>query len=293
MKFLDFRFRVYITLTALVLVTPADNPVYESPVIYKQGTLGINPKNEFINDKSQQKYERYLNNKLKNHLQGDLIGNLSIENLEKWLSLLETSKFEEMTTEAIIENVGGLLTKSIELQKYVKFTSQATKSSLNLMDLKLKQISVLEEQIDRHFKNLNGTSDSINEHINSENTQRLIDSLSSSASLFNLNYHSACEILKVGNDQLQASSEPSQKVEELKPIIKTKEILNHNKDLQKILIADYVPQRNPHQFEEALKAFESSKFDVIPVIQAKSFRFSSINDKKKKKKHNKRRKNKH
>lgn len=279
---MKLRTKEYVVILIVMLDFLSPVPVYESPVIIRQGVNNYNPRIDSINDSSVEKYERYLNNKLKNRLEGEMIGNFSLQNFDKLISMYNAENLDKKTNNQIVEEVGNLLKNSIEIQKYILFTTQAVKKRLGLLDLKLKEIEVIDKQVDL-LKTDNEKPEEkskINSDIIKAKNDRAFEILTSASSLFDLNFNSACQILKVGKDELDSlnspikegeSNEETNSFEESKSNEKVEK--NEAKKIQSLSQDDddnLVPKRDQTKLKEGLKELQNTKPE-----ETKAFRFMS------------------
>eukprot|EP00340_Litonotus_pictus_P006313 CAMPEP_0170517956 /NCGR_PEP_ID=MMETSP0209-20121228/3762_1 /TAXON_ID=665100 ORGANISM="Litonotus pictus, Strain P1" /NCGR_SAMPLE_ID=MMETSP0209 /ASSEMBLY_ACC=CAM_ASM_000301 /LENGTH=316 /DNA_ID=CAMNT_0010803337 /DNA_START=139 /DNA_END=1090 /DNA_ORIENTATION=- len=100
-----------------------------------------------MNDSSTANYERYLLRKLKGHVNSELARSISISGLKKWLDYYEAEKLEERSTAEMIDNIGNILTKSIDVQNFIHLKSGNINKKLSLLDMKLKQVEVIDDAI--------------------------------------------------------------------------------------------------------------------------------------------------
>lgn len=280
---MKLRTKEYFFIVIVMLDVLSSTPVYESPVIIRAGVSNYNPRIESINLSSAEKNERYLNNKLKNKLEGEMIGNFSLDSLNKLFDLYSTEGLEKKSNNQIVEEVGNLLKNSIELQKYITFTSQAVKKRLDLLDVKLKQIEVIDNQVD----NLKATDKNpeektrIETDITKAKNERAFEILASASSLFNLNYNSACQVLKVAKEELDnfnssqkdSSDKENDEVEAESEHSKQKTEAEAKSNITAKPENSHIPDRDQTKLQEGLKEMKSSQLNKFE--DSKAFRFLS------------------
>lgn len=182
-----------------ILAVSYCSPVYEAPLILKKGqpfNQPVNPRIDNMNDSSANNYKRYLDRKLRSKVNKELGKNFDLENFKKWLDYYENEKLTENTNGEMVENVGNILAKSIELQSYINFRAGLVSKELALLDMKLKQIEALEAtviNITQHPGDINSKLG--NNYLWKQNLDDVLLESASIDSNYSLAWGSICEVL--------------------------------------------------------------------------------------------------
>lgn len=126
-------------------------PDYEVPVIIKNNSpfnQPINKRLDHMNDSSVRNYQRYLHRKAKSHVNAEIVRVMDPKSFEEFLHLYEDEALEARDNVDMVNNLGRLLGKAIDLQSYINLRAGLVVKKLALLDLKLKQISILEDTIE-------------------------------------------------------------------------------------------------------------------------------------------------
>jgi hypothetical protein len=288
MKLLKLCVIVSFVLLSDNYVKSATDPIYESPVIVKNNGFSsiYNPRIDALNNSSAKNYERYLSKKLRNRTQNDLLKHFSIENYDKWLSVYETENLNEKVVPELIESVGTILGKSIDLQNYINFKSNLIIKKLALLDVKIKQIKVLDQatqSIEQHPGDINSNSPS--NALWKDSIDTIIETIGTSQSEYNIAFNSICSILGTSKEQLKKEIPDSKAIrntdEESIYYPKNKSISTRSSNMPLIVVPDNVPVRDEKTLLQGLKILKEKKI----LGQNKTFRFKSeLNNESKKRK---------
>lgn len=144
--------KVVITLTFISMIISEEVPTYEAPTIYRKDAAPFNqPHNARIdnmNDTSENNYKRYKGRQEKNKLNRDLDRNFDLIALRSWMDFYEKENLDELAYKELIENLTNFISKSVVIQNYVHFKSNMINKKLALLDMKLKQIDVLNQAME-------------------------------------------------------------------------------------------------------------------------------------------------
>lgn len=194
-----FNRKLLTTIILVLAVSVISLPDYEIPTIVHHDQPFNQPYNariDNINDSSANNYERYLGRKLKVHLNSEMGRNASIKSFQKWLDFYESENLKELTLAEMIDNISNILGKSIHLQNFINLKSGLVVKLLGLMDMKLKQITVLDDtmkNIEFHPSDINMNAG--NNLIWKANLEELFDVSAAENNLYNLNWNSMCEAM--------------------------------------------------------------------------------------------------
>ena len=225
MKFFTTISRVKILYIAAIIALSFSNinsdVVYETPVIRGHGlSENYNPRIEAAFKTSAENYERYLQRKVKNRAHNDVIRSFSSDTVEKLVKVYEEENLQTRTFEEIINSAEVMLGKSIDLQQYVNYLSNIVVKKLALLDVKIKQIGILDKALDlaqtgdNIVKSTNSTQLETDQNASAapapatasgfeyEKLDRFLTIIASTNSLYDVNYNTICEILKRANHQL-------------------------------------------------------------------------------------------
>lgn len=144
--------KIFIPFLVLSVVIAVEIPTYEAPTIYRKDAAPFNqPHNariDNLNDTSENNYKRYKDRQLKNKLNRDLDRNFDLVALTSWMDFYEKENLEELAYKELIENLTSFISKSVVIQNYVHFKSNMINKKLALLDMKLKQIEVLNQAME-------------------------------------------------------------------------------------------------------------------------------------------------
>lgn len=197
---------VSITLLLLVSLTVSftneaaeADPTYETPMIVRKDAplnQPWNPRIDTINDSSAKNYERYLARGIKSHVNSEIIRNFSVASFDKFLTFYENENLKEATMGDMIENVGRILGKSIDIQSFINLKTGLIMKKLGLLDMKLKQVAVLEntaKQVTLHPRDIHsnlGNNQQWKTHL-----ENIVDETASVHSLYSLAVNSICQVI--------------------------------------------------------------------------------------------------
>jgi len=131
----------------------------------------------------------------------EIVRNFSVSAFQKWLDYYETENLLEQTRGDMVENVGRILGKTIDLQQFIHLRAGLILKKLALLDMKLKQIGVLEDTI----KNIEIHPADIHSNLGNNllwkfNMEAIVDETASIHSGYQLAWNSICEVLGVPKD---------------------------------------------------------------------------------------------
>ena len=184
-------------------------PEYEIPTILRSDqpfNQPNNPRIDYINESSAANYKRYLDRKLKTHLNSDLVRDFNVEAFGKWIDFYTDENIHSKGIHTILNNVSDILGKSMDLQSYVNFRSGLIVKELALFDMRLKQINVL----DKAINNIKMHEGNIYTNLgNNDQWKEAMDEVTlyaeSSDSDYSTKWSSLCEILQL---QTEATKKP-------------------------------------------------------------------------------------
>ena len=194
--------KTFLILTITVMTSfILSAPEYEIPTILRSDQPFNNPENpriDHINESSAANYKRYLDRKLKTHLNSDLVRDFNVEAFGKWIDFYTDENIHSKGIHTILNNVSDILGKSMDLQSYVNFRSGLIVKELALFDMRLKQINVL----DKAINNIKMHEGNIYTNLgNNDQWKEAMDEVTlyaeSSDSDYSTKWSSLCEILQL------------------------------------------------------------------------------------------------
>jgi len=193
---------IFCLIIATIFTFAHSVPEYESPTIIKKDSplnQPWNPRVDNMNDSSVNNYQRYKDRKTQGHLNNNLVRNFNPVDFHKWINFYEGINLQEKTNHEMIENISNLVAKSISLQSYINFKSGLVVKELALLDMKLKQIEVLENAIQEIQKHpTNPVSNLGSNLIWKSNLDSVVLETTANDLNYHLGYSSICEILDGG-----------------------------------------------------------------------------------------------
>lgn len=200
MKFPTFVIGITLLLAAQIICAPE----YEVPIIVKSDQPFNQPYNarlDNLNDSSADNYKRYKDRHTKTHLYSEIVRNFSLTNFKKWLDFFETENLNELSMKEMIENVSRMTGKAVDLQNFIQLHSGLVVKLLGLLDMKLKQIKVLEGTVSNINKHgFNVSSNLGNNLVWKQNLEELLDYSASVNSNYSLAWSTMCEV--IGNKEM-------------------------------------------------------------------------------------------
>jgi hypothetical protein len=180
-------------------------PVYEVPTIVKADQPFNQPYNsrlDNLNDSSADNYKRYKDRQTKGGLYSEMVRNFSLANFKKWLDFFESENLNELSVPEMMDNVSRMTGKAVDLQNFIQLHSGLVVKLLGILDMKLKQIKVLESTVG----NINNHGFDINSNLGNnlvwkQNLEELIDYSASVNSNYSLAWSTMCEVLD-GKDKV-------------------------------------------------------------------------------------------
>jgi len=136
--------------------TSNEGPVYESPVIVKSN--GLTGKTaSFSLSATQRRAMLGKGNDAaqKQAIRNELIREFNLAGLEKWVNHLAKENINGLSNSAEIANLNEIRTMSISMQKYIHATCSKISSYLKVLDLKLKEIRIVDDKIKGLFTKTN------------------------------------------------------------------------------------------------------------------------------------------
>lgn len=197
MKLVKSTFILSIALVlAVQIMCP---PVYEVPTIVKNDQPFNQPYNsrlDNLNDSSADNYARYKARQTKGHLYSEMVRNFSLANFKKWLDFFESENLHELSVPEMIDNVSRMTGKAVDLQNFIQLHSGLVVKLLALLDMKLKQIKVLEDTVGNiNNHGFNVSSNLGNNLVWKQNLEELLDYSASVNSNYSLAWSTMCEVI--------------------------------------------------------------------------------------------------
>jgi len=197
------KLKTTISLLSIVIlatvISASANPEYEIPtIVRKDAPLNQpwNPRIDTINDSSAKNYERYLSRQIKSHVNAEIVRNFGVAAFDKFLTYYENENLKENTMGEMIDNVGRILGKSIDLQSFINLKTGLIMKKLGLMDMKLKQVAVLEntiKQVELHPRDIH--SNLGNNLIWKTHMENIVDETAAVHSLYSLGFNAICSVV--------------------------------------------------------------------------------------------------
>lgn len=188
------------SLTTLLLISfTLALPEYETPIIVRKDNpfnQPYNPRLDNMNDSSADNYQRYKDRRYKGHLTSEMTREFNMDTFKAWIDFSEKENLHELSHPQMIDNVGKILGKSIDLQNFINLKSGLIVKLLAILDLKLKQLEVLDNtllSIEEHpgdiHSNLSGNAFWKNK------LDELINYSTAVNSNYSLDWSTMCEVL--------------------------------------------------------------------------------------------------
>ncbi len=223
-----------IIVTLLQVAFSQKQKEYETPIIVRgNGIKFANKRIDTLNDSSAQKYQDYLQGKLKNRLRNDMIREFNLDSYLAYINLLEKEEKEDLSKvplNEVVESVGTIISKTADFQNYITFKANLIMKKAALLELKSKQIYALNnvlEHMETREVSFNSADSEYSNLLGVVNEQRLIETLAASNSEYDFAFHSLCEVLKVGErDLVNMTEEISQKNLLKDTLVETKNKIN-------------------------------------------------------------------
>jgi len=261
------QFTILIIAISGVLLNQA--PTYETPTIVRKTSpfnQPFNPRIDTLNDSSAANYQRYKNRQNKNNAESELIRFFDIERLKAWLKIMESENLDELTNKDVINNISNIVGKSSDLQNYINFKAGLVNKKLALLDMKLKQVDVLDnaiESIQQHPGDINSNLGS--NLLWKYHLESVMENIAVTNSNFQTGSSTICEILQ--NSKEVTENIPSSSTVQKDPInrqyIPDQEFISNSRDGENAhKNAEYEPKspkRNPLHLKKGKHAHEKSK----------------------------------
>lgn len=188
-----------LSLTVILLTQIICSPVYEVPTIVKNDQPFNQPYNsrlDNLNDSSADNYARYKARQTKGHLYSEMVRNFSLSNFKKWLDFFESENLNELSMPEMIDNVSRMTGKAVDLQNFIQLHSGLVVKLLAILDMKLKQIKVLENTV----SNISNHAFDVNSNLGNnlvwkQNLEELMDYSASVNSNYSLAWSTMCEVI--------------------------------------------------------------------------------------------------
>ena len=189
-----------LSVSLLILVQVTCPPVYETPTIVRHDNpmnQPYNPRLDNLNDSSADNYVRYKDRQKKVGLYSELVRNFNIQSLRKWLEFFENENLHELSMPEMVDNVSRMTGKAVDLQNFISFKSGLVAKFMGLLDMKLKQIAVLDDaikNIERHGFDIHTNLG--NNLVWKQNLEELMDLSTAVNSNYSLAWGSMCEVIE-------------------------------------------------------------------------------------------------
>jgi len=132
----------------MTLIASEMSPVYEAPVIVKQGGLVGNHKKVALNTKGlKAAQESQQAAAAKQKLRNDITRDFQVEDLEKYVGLISKGSFSKLSNTAKINNLNEIRTLSVLTQQNIFKTCGKISELLKLLHLKLAEIKAINEKM--------------------------------------------------------------------------------------------------------------------------------------------------
>jgi hypothetical protein len=259
--------KTFLILTITVLSSfILSAPEYEIPTILRSNQPFNQPNNarlDYMNESSASNYKRYLDRKLKTHLQSELVREFNVEAFGKWVDFYTDENINAKPVHTILNNISDILGKSLDLQSYVNFRSGLIVKQLALFDMKLKQINV----IDKAINNIKMHEGNIYTNLgNNDQWKEAMDQVtlyaSSSDTDYSTKFSSLCEILGLQEESTKQpiSSKKVKRPSYSKMYNERGIIISKNDGGKSDNVRDVVPPaRNTEKLQKALASLDENK----------------------------------
>jgi hypothetical protein len=133
---------------SVALKSMESSPVYEKPTIIHHNQLTGGKTFAFSKSRAQLIKEKHAKKAgTKQGERNNLIRGFSLEKLEKWVKKLVKENPSKMSKTTEIANLNDIKVFSIEIQKYIHEACAKMSNLLKMLDLKLKEIKLIDQKI--------------------------------------------------------------------------------------------------------------------------------------------------
>jgi len=136
-------------LTLLIcFYSVALSPQYERPTIVKSnGLTGKTASFSLSAEKLRSMRGKGNEGAVIQGIRNDLVREFNLAGLEKWVNHLSKENVNGLSNSAEIANLNEIRTMSISMQKYIHSTCQKISGFLKILNLKLKEIGIVDNKI--------------------------------------------------------------------------------------------------------------------------------------------------
>lgn len=191
--------QLFCAIIVITLSIAFSIPDYEAPLIVKKDNpfnQPWNPRLDNMNDSSANNYKRYKDRRLQATLNSNLVRDFNLADFKIWLNFYENQSLVERTTGEMVDNISNFVGKSVGLQSYINFKSSLVVKQLALLDMKLKQLEVLDNAITEIKQHPNNISSNLGSNlIWKDNLDSVVLETTANDLQYHLGYTSICELL--------------------------------------------------------------------------------------------------